>query len=132
MKYVKIFIAGLTLPSILLPLFLCIALIFGKSQILTIPFLHFIPLIWGFWNVLYFVFLREILPGNANTRLFLTGAILGLFIAIYGVFWLNIPILLGFPHSLNYLPLILGPIIYGFLWLFIVKPLNELLAITEK
>ena len=59
MKYFRAFIAGLVLPSIILPIFLCIALAAGKSQILTIPFLHFIPVIWGIWNILYFSFFKK-------------------------------------------------------------------------
>jgi hypothetical protein len=132
MKYLRIFIAGITFPSILLPFLLCAALMLGKSQILTIPVLHFIPLIWGVWNVLYFLFFRKILPGNATVRFLLAGAILGLLVAIYGVFWLNMPEILGLPKSLDYLPLILGPVIYAIVWLFIVKPLNALLDIKEK
>ncbi len=47
MKYFQAFIAGMVLPSIILPIFLYLAITQGKPQILTIPFLHLIPVIWG-------------------------------------------------------------------------------------
>ena len=131
-KYIKAFIAGITLPSLLLPLLLSIAWFLGKFQILNIFFLHFIPIIWGIWNVLYFAFFQEILPKNLNVRLLITGAVLGLIIASYGVFWLNIPAVVGLPPSLHYLPLVVVPILYAVLWLYAVKPLNDLLNLTDR
>lgn len=132
MKYIKIFIAGLAFPSTVLPCLLLIASMFGKTQIFTIPFLHFIPVLWGIWNLLYFSLFSKILPENSSARLLITGAVLGFLIAAYGVFEANIPQLMGFPSSLTYLPLIVGPILYAIFWLFIVNPLNHLLGIYEK
>lgn len=131
MKYIKMFVAGIIFPSILLPFLLLIALGFGKSQIYTLPLLHFIPIIWGIWNVLYFTVFLEHLPKNSTLRLLITGAVLGLLVALYGVFVLDIPALVGLPPSLTYLPLIGAPILYAICWLFIVNPLNHLLGIHD-
>lgn len=128
---IKAWIAGSALPSLVLPFVLCLALRLDRPQVLNIPFLHFIPLIWGVWNILYFLILKKILPGDANTRLLLAGALLGLFIAAYAIFDLNIPSLLGIPEALRYVPLVLAPIVYAILWRFIVKPLNELVGLSE-
>lgn len=132
MKYIKMFIAGIAFPSTLLPFLLLIAVPFGKPQVLTIPFLHFIPLIWGVWNILYFTCFFKMLPENTTTRLLLTGGVLGFLVAVYGVFGLHIPAILGFPQPLTYLPLVIAPILYAVLWLFIVEPLNHLLGIYEE
>lgn len=131
-KYIKIFIAGIAFPSVLLPLVLLVAWAFGKTQIFTIPFLHLIPLIWGVWNILYFALFLKALPQNSILRLLITGAVLGFLIAAYGVFALHIPTLMGWPKSLTYLPLIFAPILYAIFWLFIVDPLNHLFGISEK
>lgn len=129
MKYIKMFIAGLAFPSVLVPFLLSIGLLAGKPQILTITFLHFIPLIWGIWNILYFVFFKDILPGSEATKLLLTGGILGFLVAVLGIFWFKVPNIMGVSQSLIYLPLILGPVIYAIFWLYIVKPLNDLLDV---
>lgn len=132
MKYVRIFIAGIAFPSTVLPCLLLIAWFFGKPQIFDIPFLHFIPIMWAVWNVLYFLLFSKILPGNSVVRLLITGAVLGFLVAIYGVFVEDVPQLLGFSSSWIYLPLLVAPIIYALFWLFIVSPLNHLLGIYEE
>lgn len=129
MKYIKMFIAGIALPSTLVPFLLCLAKYAGKPQLLDIPFLHFIPLLWGVWNILYFTWFDKI-ELRETPRLLLTGAILGLLVASIGVFWLHIQAVLGLPASLTYLPLIVGPILYAILWLYIVKPINHLLGLV--
>lgn len=132
MKYIKIFIAGIAFPSTLLPCLLLIAWIFGKTQIFDVPFLHFIPVIWAIWNILYFSLFSKILPGSSVVKLLITGAVLGFLVAIYGVFVADVPQLLGFSSSWTYLPLIVAPIIYALFWLYIVTPLNHLLGIYEE
>lgn len=131
-KYIKIFIAGIAFPSAFLPLLLLIAWAFGKTEIFTIKFLHFLPVIWGIWNVLYFILFLQFLPKNTTLRLLITGGVLGCLVAVYGVFALNIPGVIGLPQSLIYLPLVIGPILYAICWLFIVKPLNQLLGIYDE
>jgi hypothetical protein len=131
MKYIKMFIAGMTFPSILLPCLFFLSWILGKMQIFMIPFLHFIPLLWGVWNVLYFTFFSKVFPGNSTFRMLLTGGILGFLVAAYAVFGLHIPTLLGVPLNLIYLPLVVVPVLYAILWPLIVKPLNRLLGIYE-
>ncbi len=131
MRYLKMFIAGMTIPSFVLPLLMLVAQEAGKSQILTIPFFHFIPWIWGIWNILYFVFFLQYLPQNDSYRLLITGAVLGLLVASFGVFALKIPTLLGVDECCNYLPLLIGPILYAILWRFLVGPLNHFLGINE-
>ena len=130
MKYVKAFIAGLVVPSILIPILLSIAITVEKPQVLDILFLHLLPIIWGIWNVLYFVVFKHF-SDNKNARLLLTGAVLGFGVAIYGVFVLNIPALLGFPSYMHYVPLVAAPIVYAILWRVAVSPVNHVLDIAD-
>ena len=67
-----------------------------------------------------------------NMRLLVTGAVLGLLVALCGVFWLDLPTLLGMPSTIRYLPLFIAPIIYAILWRYGVKPLNNLLDLKEE
>jgi hypothetical protein len=132
MTYIKAFIAGMILPSLILPFGLLAMLMIGKNEILGMPSIHAIPLVWGAWNVLYFAFLRKLLPENLDLRLFITGALLGLLVAIYGVFVLKLPSIIGLPGNVYYGPLFALPILYGILWRFIVKPLNDLLGLYNR
>ncbi|HRD54818.1 MAG TPA: hypothetical protein PLC42_00300 [Parachlamydiaceae bacterium] len=132
MRWLKAFIAGIVVPTIILPIVLLIALYLGKSQILSVAFLHFIPVIWGIWNILYFAFFKNILPEDQNKRLYITGAVLGFLIAVYAIFWLDVPHLINLPESLRYAPLVLAPILYGILWRFLVKDLNEILYLKDS
>lgn len=131
MKAIKIFLAGMAFPTLLLPIILIVALSLGKKEILSVTFLHFIPLIWGVWNLLYFAIFTKVFPGNENTKLLITGALLGFFVTVVGVFGFNLPAVIGLPECYTYMPLILGPIVYALLWVFIVKPLNHLLHVTH-
>lgn len=128
---IRAFIAGIALPSTLLPLGLYLLMGLGRTEVLAAPAIHFIPFLWGIWNVLYFAFLRRFLPDNLDLRLFLTGAILGFFVAIFGVFWLKLPAILAFPENVYYAPLLILPVLYGILWRFIVKPINDLVGLTD-
>lgn len=130
MKYLRAFIAGLVLPSILIPIILCIASHLGHKEVLLIPAIHTIPIAWGIWNILYFAVGQKALPFELNTRLLITGAVLGLLIAIAGIFILHIPTALGLVTPWTYLPLIVGPILYALLWRYVVKPLNVLLGLA--
>jgi hypothetical protein len=130
MNYLRAFIAGLALPSILLPFLFLAAAEGGKAEIGTLPFFHFLPLIWGLWNVLDVALFRKWIPFPTRTRLLLIGACLGLLVVLIGIFYLHLPSLLGFPASVQYLPLIVGPILYALLWRFFVKPLNALLQVN--
>ncbi len=129
MKYLKVFIAGLTFPCIVLPFWLLFISSEFNPSVYTHPAIYFVPLIWGVWNIVYFAFLSKVLPGNSTIKLLLTGAILGFLIALYEVFVEHIPSLLGMPYSVTYLPLIVAPIFYALCWLFIVNPLNHLLGV---
>lgn len=131
MKWLKAFIAGIVVPSIILPILVLILNYLGKTQVLTHPFLHFIPVIWGLWNIFYFLYLKNVLPENQDTRLLITGAILGFLITFYGIFWLNIPQLIGLPDQIRYLPLIVGPLLYAVLWRYLVKDLNNILYLKD-
>ncbi len=129
MKHLRAFIAGMVLPGILFPILLLIA---WKMGMTTHPHTHlmfFMPWIWGLWNVFYFSFLKDHLPGNVSVKLLLTGAILGLLVALVAVLWVHIPELVGLPSQLHYAPLLVAPIVYALLWRYVVEPLNGILGL---
>jgi hypothetical protein len=133
MNLLKAFVSGMILPSFLVPFVLVFfALFLQRKDILGVLFIHIIPLFWGIWNVLYFALFRRIFTGNENTKLLMTGGLLGLIVAIIGVFWLHLPSLLGLTGYEKYFPLIGVPIVYAILWRFVVKPLNALVGISER
>lgn len=124
------FIAGIVLPTILLPILLFTAIHYGKEEILTIPFIHLIPVIWGIWYLLYFFIFKHILPGSFTLKYFITGAVLGFLIAYYGVYELHIPEILDFEEYRHY-PLVIAPIAYAIIWRIIVKPIGSFIGIVE-
>lgn len=131
MKHLKAFVSGLTLPAVLLPfIFMLVTYSAKELNNSTLVFMHFIPVIWGIWNVLYFAFFRNvsIASFNEDIKIGIWGAILGLLLACIAIFWFNITasISLHIPH---YLPLIIAPILYAILWRYIVKKLNDVLGV---
>ena len=132
MNHLRAFIAGIAFPSVILPIFLCFAVFFQREELLSVVFVHIIPLIWGVWNVLYFAVCKEKLPGDENTKLLITGATLGVVVALIGVFCVGIPSIIGLTGNAEYLPLIGVPIVYALLWKFVVNPLNDILGVKSE
>lgn len=130
MDHFKAFIAGIVVPSIILPFGLYFAASHGNHQVLGLTSLHFLPLVWGLWNVLYFAFFKNFFK-DQNIRLLVTGAVLGFLVAAYAVYHLHIGAVLGHPQ-LHYLPLVVAPIVYALLWRFAVKPVNDLVGLQDK
>ena len=131
MRYLRAMVAGVFFPSILLPIILLIASTYGKADLLQVKFFHIIPLLWGGWNILYFAFFKDVFPGSEVVKLLLTGAILGLLVAIIAVFWLRLPEILGLPRHLQLLPLVGAPIGYAILWALVMKPLNKIVGLSK-
>lgn len=127
MIYIKRFIIGLALPSVILPFMLLSVYMAHKPGFLSIPFLYFIPMIWGIWNVLDHMIFKRVLNKDKMLHSLIVGAILGLLIATVGVCCFDASKLLGLSSSLTYLPLLIGPLLYALLWAFVVRPLNDLI-----
>lgn len=127
MHHFKAFVAGTVVPTIILPVAVFVLLRTGNESLLQVPLLHFLPLIWGLWNAFYLAVLRNFLPKDENTQIAIAGAILGLLVALWGVFVSQIPGKLHLDH-LKWLPLIGASIVYAVVWRFIVKPLNRIFS----
>ena len=136
MKHIKAFIAGLAFPATLLPIVYSVFYVSGLQSLRTYPLQFaplFAPLIFGFWNVLYFMIGARCLGKNQNARLLATGACLGFLLADIGVFGLKLPgLLFGWSDARQYLPLIGAPILYALIWRYIVKYLNELAGLDDS
>ncbi len=133
--YIKIFIGGLAFPATLLPFVYSLLIFSGHSAAITIPLQfipHFLPILFGLWNMLYFVIGEKCPIKNRNIRLWGWGALLGFIAALSGVFMIGLPeLLFGLTGALQYLPLIIIPILYGFIWRYIVSAINDLLGLKE-
>ncbi len=132
MYHFRAFVAGLVLPGIILPIVLLVAMATGRGAILSVPFIHFLPVIWGIWNILYFAFFKEFLHMRMNFRLLITGAVLGFIVALVGVFWLHLPTTMGLPENFYYWPLLIAPIVYALLWRYAVKAFNNMLDLRDS
>lgn len=132
-KLVKAFIAGMTLPAVLLPiiytlLFFEVHNVFTKHALQFIPM--FLPLIWGLANVVFIRMQKESSNKGTNSGLIVTGACLGFLVAVFGVFIAHIPnAIFGKGTNMQYVPLIIVPIIYAILFRYVVKWLNKLLGV---
>lgn len=132
MKYLKAFISGLAFPAVFLPFIYSLLYTSGNVALRQYP-LHliplFIPIIFGFWNIIYFWLGNSYPIKNKNTRILFHGALLGLILAFIGVFKIGLPALLfSLTGTIQYLPLIVAPILYALIWRYIVNPLNNILV----
>lgn len=127
--YLKALVVGAALPALLVPLVLYLFVGFGKEEVLTKPVLHVIPLIWGLWNVLFVALFRHILIPRLSY--WVAGGVLGLLVAIWGVFWLQLPSMLGLSGLFGLLPLVGVPVVYALVWRWVVKPLNEAMVLND-
>ena len=133
--YIKIFIAGLAFPAAVLPFVYSLLILSGHSagEMFPLQFIpHFLPIIFGLWNMLYFAIGEKCPIKKKSTRLWVWGALLGFIAALCGVFMIGLPeLLFGLTGALQYLPLIIIPILYGFIWRYIVSAINDLLGLQE-
>jgi len=123
--------AGMLFPGILLPIVYLIFSCCDSSGIENIPYLKFvpmfIPLLFGLANVIHIANRSWCPIKNENCRLWCTGGALGVVVSLVGVFVLDVPVLLfGLSGVLEYLPIIIVPIIYGAIFRYIVHWLNSL------
>lgn len=130
-KSIKAFVAGMAFPAIFLPL-LYTFLFFTNQRVahIEIQFMPmYIPLVFGLANVLY-VHMTEGSQKNANVSLWFTGGCLGFIVAVIGVFVMHFPTMIfGVTHELQYLPLVVVPVVYGLIFRYIVKYFNKTLSV---
>ena len=135
MKYVKAFIAGLAFPATVFPILYSGVYLGGQGEVRTVPvqfFPLFIPLVFGLWNDLYFLIGKRCPVRDRNVRLWAHGGILGFLAAVFGVFVIGIPALLfNVTGGIQYLPLVVVPIVYGLIWRYVVKYLNDLVGLDD-
>lgn len=134
MTQLKAFMAGLTIPAVVMPFAYAVLYKVNVGQVQTEPFQFlplFLPLAFGLWNVLYFATLSNCpMKDKPALRLTLWGAKLGLLVALLGVFVLNLPwYLFGITSDFKYAPLIILPIVYGIVWRYGVGYLNKVLSL---
>lgn len=133
MNYVRAFLAGMAFPAAILPVVYSILYLSGHQEVRTLP-LQFmpllLPLVFGAWNILYFVVAERFPVRNSIRCLWAAGALLGFLVALVGVFVIGLPgILLGLTGPMQYLPLVVIPVFYGLIWRFVVGSLDRLVGL---
>lgn len=131
MKTVKAFMVGIFLPTLLMPFFLLLFDELGAGVVITLIFIHFVPFIWGIWNVLDLWVCHYFLPKDKIVSSLIVGGSLGLLVALIGVFGIGVPEMVGLKGGWQYFPLVVAPIVYAILWLVIVTPLNYALDVKS-
>jgi len=128
---IKAFMVGIFFPTLIIPFVLLILKCYGFQNVIYLIFVHFIPIIWGVWNVLYFWVCRRFLPEGEMAGSILTGGSLGLLLALIAIFWFDVPAMFEMEGVVRYPPLIIAPILYAIVWVLVVTPLNKALGIQR-
>ena len=129
MNLLKSFLAGLAFPAMVLP-FLYFFLYFGNvGEIHNAPLQFiplFVPLLFGAVNIFYVKINEQYSGATEDRRLWWTGIMMGLGVAVLGVFVLDLPILLfRLSGWWQYVPLVFAPLLYGLIWRYVIKSLNR-------
>jgi len=129
MRFFKAYVVGMFFPGILVPFIYLIPRYFGYGPFVNHPFQILalsIPVIWGLWNTIT-VFIGEHFPEKSwafKSKVF--GLVLGLIAGIISVTVFPVfKYIFNFEGYLNYSSLIILPIVYAFLWRFVVDNLNS-------
>jgi len=86
----------------------------------------------GVANVLYIFAEKNWQSNFSNGRLWLFGALYGLFLSIYGTFVSNLPTDLFLLSGLwQYLTIPAATFVYALIWRYIIKHLNRMVGIAK-
>ncbi len=135
MNPLKSFLAGLVFPAVVLPFFYLFLYFWGIGEIPNAPVQFvplFLPLLFGIVNLFYVKINEQYSGATEDRRLWWTGIVMGLAVAVLGVFVLDLPILLfRLSGGWQYVPLVLAPLLYGLIWRYVIKALNRYLKVEE-
>jgi hypothetical protein len=130
---VKAFIAGLAFPAVFFPIMYTV--VYFKQmvnlQLYPLQFMAlYLPIIFGLSNIVYLAFSREVSSVNKNTLMWVIGLLLGLAVAVMGVFYLHLPkMIFNMSGNYQYSPLVVLPITYGIVFRYIIKWLNSVVNV---
>jgi len=131
-KYVRAYAAGAAFPTLVLPLIYTIILNVQALYVLVLVPFYIVPLIWGSVNVLNCHIGKDRSPFlERNTRFWVTGVGLGFLWGLLLVFGYHATESIGFSEPLLYFPLILAPLVWGAIWRYVVKPVNDKLGLKD-
>jgi len=134
-KYIKYFSAGLLFPAVFLPIVFGVLCAFGHQSVrsghlIVIPLA--IPIVFGLWNILYFLIGDKCPIKSRYCRLWAHGVILGLLLAPIGVFCFQVPQrLFGLTGNWIYLAFVFVPLIYGVIWRYVIHYLNQTFGLND-
>jgi hypothetical protein len=130
MEYIKPFIAGFLIPGIGLPFLIMFLLYFDAIHMFHYYPSHFIPIVWGVWNVVYFAIGDRCPIKKQRPRLFLHGAVLGILTALGMSGFYRLYEAFGYPQYLIE-PFVIAPILYGVFWMIVVRRINKMLGLKD-
>ena len=127
-EYTQIFIAGITIPYLFFAIVASLLAWTNNIWVLQIAPLYLFGILWGLWNVLYYIAVRPFIDHVSNIRLVfgLHGAVLGIFLLLMLTLVFQVPAQLHLPSWILYPLVIIVPIIYFFVWYYLVVWLNNL------
>lgn len=127
LRMFKAYLSGLWFPATIVSILIPMMLLLGMPTEVLYYF-PLSPILWGLVNLFYIEFVHY---EPAKHHLGLVGVVLGFILAIYNVFYLEIPIVLGILDKTMYAPLVVIPLGYYVLWRFIVHPSNVFLGLHD-
>ncbi len=135
MTHIKAFIAGILFPAMLFPFvryFMHVQKLIGPEARSLQWFIIFMTLAWGFWNVIFFA-LEENCPMRGKAiRPWFFGIMLGLITSAIGVFVIDMPEkVFGLTGALQYIPLLIVPVVYGVIWKYLIHFINVLVGVRQ-
>ncbi len=132
-KFVKTFAAGMLFPAVFLPLVYTVLYVLELHNMPSEPLQFipmYIPILFGITNVLYMRLQESAATQDINLGFWITGAILGFVVAVFGIYVLHLPVIVfGLSGCMQLLPMLVVPVVYGAIFRYIVKRLNKIFAV---
>jgi len=131
MKYIKAFIAGITLPAIVSPFLIAFFIISNETiAVEKLPFLYFGPILWGLWNILFIATRKRVDIRNRNVKIGVYGAVYGIFTSLINSLYFEFTsVIPSFSDAFILWAVIVYPIAMYFAWKYVVNALNLILEV---
>jgi len=131
MKLFKAFVAGMILPSFILPFILLFLKYQYSGEVIThLPGIYMGSLFWGLWNIVFILTKDHIPLDDRNVKIGIYGSVYGLFSVLINSFYFEFTsVITCFSDSFIIIFFIIYPILLYFIWKYIVNGLNLLFEV---
>ncbi len=128
---IRAFAAGAALPALLMPLILIFFSQLGFGSHSEHSYFHFIPLIWGVWNILCQGICKRCLPASETSRMAISGIVLALLIAGGATYLTTLPSLVSSTLGIPWIALVGGiTAVYSLVWATLLQRINHLVGLS--